>query len=470
MYINKTKKIKMIAQFLIFLVILIFVIISAFQIDVVREFFGQASGENSDIHVYTNAVLGVYHRPWRNLAQGGEDKNWRLEPIVPQIRALNPEYIRIDHIYDFYDVVQGTSGNLSFNFSKLDLIISDILSTGAKPYIALSYMPSQLANGDIIGQPENYADWQLVVQRTIEHISGTRGIADVYYEVWNEPDLFGSWKYYGNKNYLNLYLYASRGAQNARNVQAFKLGGPATTAFYKNWIEALAKFVINNNLKLDFISWHQYSTNIDQYRIDMIDVRKSMEKFPQLEPTVEFNLTEWGHDSDNNAGYDNNFSAAHTVAGSIEMVGIIQKAFSFEIQDGKNGDNKEYWGRWGLFTHQDFGSNPKPRYFALKMLDRIPNQRVQLLGKGSWVKALAGKNLNDNIEIVLANYDSHNSHVENVPITYEDITPGTFKIVKELNNGQNYIENISTTEAKLKTTLFMPANTVGYVTLQRISE
>jgi len=328
---TKIKKTKLIIQFLLFIGILVLVLISASQISVVREFFGQASGEEANIHVYTKNVIGNYNRPWRNLAQGGEDNNWRLTPLIPQVKALNPEYIRIDHIYDFYEIVQGTSGNLSFNFSKLDLIIDDILATGAKPYIALSYMPPQLSDGDIIGAPQNYNDWQIVVQKTIEHISGTRGIVDVYYEVWNEPDLFGNWKYYGNKNYLNLYLYSSRGAQNAQGVKPFKLGGPATTAFYTSWIDALAKFAVKNNLKLDFISWHRYSDDVDQYRNDFIQIEKLLEKYPRLESTTEFHITEWGLDSENNPGYDTNFSAAHTVATSIEMVGTIDKAFSFEI-------------------------------------------------------------------------------------------------------------------------------------------
>jgi len=458
----------MIVQFLIFLGILMSVVVGAWQLDIVREFFGQASGEEANIHVYTKSVLGTYNRPWRNLAQGGEDNEWRLQPLVPQVKALNPEYIRIDHIYDFYEIVQGTSGNLSFNFSKLDPIIDDILATGAKPYIALTYMPLQLSDGDIVGAPQNYNDWEIVVQKTIEHISGTRGILDVYYEVWNEPDLFGSWKYYGDKNYLDLYLHSSRGAQNARGIKPFKLGGPAITAFYKNWIEALSKFAINNNLKLDFISWHRYDYNIDQYLEDMIELKKVMSKYPQLEETLEFHITEWGHDSNNNVGYDTNFSAAHTVAGAIEMVGTIDKAFAFEIQDGKDPSGQEYWGRWGMFTHRDFSSKAKPRYFALKMLDRISNQRVQLLGKGSWVKALAGKNIKtESIEVLLANYDEDSNHGENVPIIFEDVLPGSYTIIKELSNGQNFTEKIATTEAKLQTYFYMPTNSVGFVTLKK---
>lgn len=458
----------MFAKVFIILGILVIALVGAFQIDTVREFFGQASGEEANIQVNTTAVLGSFERPWRNLAQGGEDNNWRMTPIIPKVRALNPEYIRIDHIYDFYEILQGNPGSYTYDFSKLDPIIDDILSTGAKPYIALSYMPIQLADGDIVGQPNNYGDWQNLVQATVQHISGTRGISDVYYEVWNEPDLFGGYKYYGGKNYLNLYTASARGAQNVRGAQPFKIGGPATTGFYKNWIEALVKHADASNLRLDFVSWHRYSRNIDQYKDDMIGLRKVMQKYPKFENTIEYHITEWGHDSENDLGYDTRYSAAHTVAGSIEMVGTMDRAFVFEIQDGKDPQGQEHWGRWGLLTHQDFGSNPKSRYFALRMLDRISDQRLQLLGKGTWVKALAAKNTdNNNIEVVLANYDQRGVHGENVPITFDNVTPGSYTITKELNTGQNITEKVATTAAKLRTHLFMPNNSVGFVTLKK---
>ncbi len=66
-------------------------------------------------------------------------------------------------------------------------------------------MPPAIAQSDIVSEPKRYEDWQIVVQHLIQHISGTRGISDVYYEVWNEPDLFGHWKY-GGKKIILLYI------------------------------------------------------------------------------------------------------------------------------------------------------------------------------------------------------------------------------------------------------------------------
>jgi len=363
--------------------------------------------------------------------------------------------------------VSGTPGNLTFNFSKLDLILNDITDVGAKPYIALSYTPPVISTGSIIDKPQSYADWQLVTQKTIEHISGTRGISDVYYEVWNEPDLFGSWKYYGDKSYLDLYGASARGAAQAKGTRPFKIGGPATTALYKNWIDALLKYATANNLRLDFVSWHRYSYNLNQYRTDMRDIRSWMREYPAYDGKLEYHITEWGHDSENNAGYDNSLGAAHTVAASIEMIGVIERAFVFEIQDGKDPQGQAAWGRWGLFQHPDFGGKAKPRFHGLLMLDSLQGDRLQLLGKGSFVKAVATKDSKGAVSVVLVNYDQNWRNVESVPITFTNLQPGDYTIVVNRLNGKDSSSVQFINGVILQTMVFLDKNDVAKVTITK---
>ncbi len=449
------------------------ILISVSQIDKIREFFSQASGHPADIHIDTQVVIGPLNRSWRNLAQGGESSSWSIEPIQAQMAALNPKYIRLDHIYDFYDIVQGSPGNLSFNFAQLDIILNNILETGAKPYLSLSYMPPAISRGDIVDQPHNWHDWQLTVQKTIEHVSGTLGIEDVYYEVWNEPDLFGNWKYYGNKNYLTLYSYAAQGAQAATHnpqVKTFKIGGPATTSLYKNWFDALAQHVIDNKLRYDFFSWHQYNHSLINFEHEIYQVREWLNQYPQLSSQLELHVTEWGLSNDNHPGYDSNYGAAHLAAGAMVINQAVDKAFIFEIQDGKDPHGQEYWGRWGLLTHQEFGSKPKPRYQALKFLDRISDQRLQMTGQGSWIKALAAKNPSGNPEFIMANADQHQSHQELVPVTFHNIDPGEYNLTLEYLNGQQNSVTVATSAGILRTEVNMPPNSVVYGELTQIEK
>lgn len=462
-YSRKYKK--KIFQAVVVVLLLIVAIIGSLQVGQVKELFSQAAYNPANFYIDAQAIIGNMPRPWRNLAQGGEDHAWRLQPLAKQVSALYPKYIRLDHIYDFYDVVTGSPGNLSLDFSKLDLVLADIRAVGATPFIALSYMPPAISQGSVLDQPVNYADWQYLVQKTIEHISGNQGFDNVYYEVWNEPDLFGSWKYYGEKNYLNLYAAAAQGANQAKNVRSFKLGGPATTALYKNWVESLMQFTTDNQLRLDFISWHQYTNDLDQYKRDMTDARNFAASFPKYDGVIEYLITEWGHDSNNNSGYDSKYSAAHTVAGAINMVGVVDHAFVFEIQDGKDPNGQSNWGRWGLFTATAYGAQAKPRYFGLKMLDSIADQRLQILGQGSMVKGLAAKNDDGNIQVVIANFDPKGINREAVPITYQNINPGNYLVKTRYLSGKTTTIKTTTEITELQTIVAMPPNDVALVEL-----
>ncbi len=435
------------------------------QIKVVREFFSSASGQKANLVIDFQAEQGPLSRPWQYLAQGGEDHAWDMQPIVPKVKALEPKYIRIDHIYDFYDVVsRDGNGQLQFNFSKLDPLLDSILATGAKPFIALSYMPPAIAKTDIISEPNNWADWQLTVQRTVEHISGKRGISDVYYEVWNEPDLFGGWHYSGQKNYLTMYTHSSRGATQARNVKPFKLGGPGTTGLYKNWFTALTEHTQKNNLRYDFFSWHRYNLKVEAFQEDVQDIRTWQIPYPNTSD-LELIITEWGHDSENHAGYDTQFGAAHTVASSIEMVGRVEKAFVFEVEDGKDPQGNARWGRWGLLTHQSFGAETKPRYQALRLLNQLGPTRVSVVGNGSWVKALATKNEKNELQVIIVNYDTSGRNVEAVPLAFRNFPDGEYTLQQQFLGGRQQTATLTSSGNMMRGTVTLPANSVALLEL-----
>ncbi|HSW89873.1 MAG TPA: glycosyl hydrolase [Patescibacteria group bacterium] len=458
------KHTRAILQFFVLIFLSVAGILGAYNFKAIRQFFIGAAGQEANIVIQTDNVQGTLSRPWRNLAQGGEDKNWRLGPLTNQVKVLNTEYIRIDHLTDFYDIVHGTSGNLSYDFSKLDPIIADIRAAGATPFLSLSYMPLAFAtNGDITAPPANWGDWQNTTRAIIEHVSGTLNIPNVYYEVWNEPDLFGGYKTYGSRNYLTMYTYAAQGAKQARVKQPYKFGGPAVTALYQNWVDALVKLSIDQNLPLDFFSWHRYSTSIDTFRSDVSTVHNWLAPYPSKQ-NIELLITEWGHDPKNNAGYDNNFGAIHTMAVSTEFVDLINRAFLFEIQDGKDPAGNVHWGRWGIF---DSTGAPKPRYNALRFLEKLGSQKLQLLGRGTWVKGIAAKDGEDTTALII-NYDSQSRHIETTPVTFTGITPGNF-IITEQYFGKSPIERpVATTSGELRIAIPFEVNSAVFLRLHHL--
>src|SRR3989344_3423207 len=310
-----------------------------YVLNIRTNFFEKASqsliGQKANISVDINNLYPL-NPTWVYLSQGGEERKGSLAPVLSKIQTLKPKYIRVDHIFDFYEPVKkDASGNLSFDWTLLDSEINDILETGAKPFLSLSYMPSAISRGSEIDIPASWQDWQFTIQKTIEHISGRGGLAisDVYYEVWNEPDLFGGFKLSGDKNYLTLYYYASLGAQSASNTLPFKFGGPATTHLRRDWFDRLYSLLKRSSLRLDFYSWHLYSKQIVNYAKDFTNVKDYLLSFGDP-ANIEFIITESGIDSEVNKDYDSIFSAIHTLALYTSTFPREDKIFLFEIKDG----------------------------------------------------------------------------------------------------------------------------------------
>ncbi|MBI5123462.1 hypothetical protein HZA75_06415, partial [Candidatus Roizmanbacteria bacterium] len=368
-------------------------------------------------------------------------------------------------------VSRDSSGNLSFNFSKLDKTVCDIYNTGAKPFFSLSYMPPTMSDdGSLIGKPKNWNEWTFLVQKTVEHYSSRETVlpcgamedfwkTDIYYEVWNEPDgfNFGKWNVNGGKSYNDLYFYSIRGAQQAQNVFSFKIGGPATTSLYKNWTQGLLNFIIVNNLRIDFLSWHHYSKKTNDFTDDIIKLNKWLGESPKYDkyenlPKI---ISEWGYDSEKNPIADTEVGAAHTVASLRNLLNArLGLAFLFEIKDGLTLS-------WGILSSD---GSPKPRYQALKLLNALEGNQLIVDGEGSNVSAIASEN-EEKIVLILTNYDQSGHNYEAVPVVFKNLDGISYNLTKKYLDGRSEtmlnLQPISS-EIRLEAdkAIIMPANTV----------
>lgn len=406
----------------------------------VTNYFGKASGREANIVVDTGSNAGFLPRPWRGLAQGGEELKTFLNGVETDVRSISPEYIRIDHIYDGYNVVRRENGRLVFDFRELDMVVDKIRRVGAVPFLALSYMPPSIAQTDIVSMPSDMDEWSFLVQKTIEHYSGRREIFNMYYEVWNEPDLFGKMKV---ANYMNLYRASALGASRAQNVLAFKIGGPATTGLYKNWVDGMLKTAREENLRLDFVSWHRYDTDPERYIKDIAEVESWISEVPEF-ADIEVIMTEWGPYSENNPIYDNKVGAAHMLSVIRRQMGRINLAMPFSIKDGEDPQERELWGRWGLFTSDMSGNLSKPRYTALRWLTDLGEERLILEGEGTWVTGVAARK-NGTTQVILTNYDISGRHSETVPLKFTGLSGSNYSYREKFMSGA--VRNMNMTAA-----------------------
>ncbi len=448
-----------IVSFIALLIFLPLLLLAAYQ---TVTLMSRAAGIQANIVVDTKATLEPLTTDWfHTFAQGGEEQTDMLAPVAGQVRALSPKRIRIDHIYDSYNVVGRSGANLTFDFSRLDKVLDTISSVGAKPVIALSYMPGVIArDGSIINPPNDWNEWATVVQKTIEHISGSRGTSDVYYEVWNEPDIaqFGGWSLTGDKNYLTLYHYASVGANNAGGVTRFYLGGPATTGLYKNWVLSL----ITSGNRVNFLSWHTYQYNQHKFDDDQRNIISWLLPYPNFTLIPKL-ITEFGFTGDKSSLYGSTFAAAHTAAVVRQLIAENPTfLFSFELKDGPKDESSG----WGLITHESKGNAAKPRYYVFNFLDTMAGNRLSLKGEGTWVTGFASANKGA-IRVMLVNYDSSGAHVENTPVTFDNLDPGNYTYREHFLFGRDITLTQVVTGNSFQKQIYMPAQSVAILEITK---
>lgn len=442
-----------------FIALIIFLPLFLLVVQQTVTLFSRATGRSANITVDVAVPLEPVNTDFYHAyAQGGEESVDMLASVVSDVRALKPKLIRIDHIYDHYDVVSRNGQSLTYNWSKLDPVISTILSTGATPVLSLSYMPEAIAmGGSVINPPNDWNEWAEVVKQTVEHFSGkgNRNIKNIYYEVWNEPDLeqFGKWGLSGEKNYLTLYRYAAQGANAASGTNPFYLGGPATTGMYTRWITSL----INSGLRLDFFSWHSYLSDPERFAQDQRNLIKTLLPYPTytLRPKL---ITEFGFTGAKSTGYGSSYAAAHTAAVVRQLQsGGPTYLFTFELKDGPNEEEN---AGWGLIAHDSKGLRKKPRYYVYSFLDIMAGTRLMLTGEGTWVTGYASTN-NDIVRVLLVNFDPQGSHSETVPVTLTGLESGTYIIRQQFLLGRNTTTTATADSGSLSFSVIMSPQSVA---------
>ncbi|GAB2850777.1 hypothetical protein ACFQ0P_07720 [Microbacterium insulae] len=218
-------------------------------------------------------------------------------------RRAHPEHLRIDLGWGAEwmpwtrELISVDGDVVAYDFVETDAIAEFLDEVGVRPYWAYSYVPNA-------ARPSG-ADWRtmdvddtLWVQLVTEYVRGAaeRGVAIGYHEVYNEPDLrderTGEPVFYAGDfdDYLDLYRKTSR-AIRAVDPTA-RVGGPALASVAKNahWLRPFLRAVVEEDLPLDFLSFHHYGT----YGIGpaLQTVLDALAEFPHL-AEVELHLNEY---------------------------------------------------------------------------------------------------------------------------------------------------------------------------------
>jgi xylan 1,4-beta-xylosidase len=388
------------------------------------------------IHLQVDAShsVGALEHKWE-IALGSEHLSYMLKGDVNEhIKAagaglrqgnklahdtLGIQYIRAHGILmdDPSVYTEDAQGNPHYDWSKVDRLYDMLRQDGLKPFVELSFMPAALAANPRAARifkyrassspPKSYAKWQALVAALAQHLIDRYGRQEVEtwpFEVWNEPDLKISPKFWSGSrdDYFRLYDYAATGLKSVD--PKLKVGGPvvAFTTFQEPFLRHITTqnyATGGHSTPLDFLDMHNYYLAVSDYR-------------PLLRryglPNVPIYFTEWGVSPKfGDDVSDTAYSAAATVNDLFDSLDQVTSISYWTASDyfEESGDPSQlFHGGFGLIGLDGLR---KSRYWAYYLLHRMGTDRIAVSGDGDGfgglVQGAATRNNDGGVSILLAN-------------------------------------------------------------------
>lgn len=355
----------------------------------------------AEVRIDFGKTIGPMKMHQMALGQGGLSDRVMWDDRIAEIRALHPSVIRL-FIQEYFDLLPAPG---KYHFETLDRNVDAIVATGASPLMCICFKPRLLfpeVNQDIV-EPNDYGAWEKLIEALVRHYK-ERGTKIRYWEVGNEVDIGedgGCPFRFKPDSYVRFYKHTSEAVLRA-DADA-RVGGPALANAHSPILPALIEAAAaTNSLRLDFISWHIYSSDPRAVRGTIDYAKGLLAKHPGLKP--ETFLDEWNMDL-TNPPLDPGFQPAYVVETVWQMKeGGLHFSCYYHIRDyyvsfdqfrpfmSERGTAfmTRWWNRMpqfdGLFDYQD---TIRPAYFAFKLLSRLEGERHPVTTNSEHVHALA---------------------------------------------------------------------------------
>ena len=319
------------------------------------------------------------------------------------------------------------------SFYNVDSIFDFLIEIGMKPFVELSFMPAPLASGTQtcfhyranVTPPKDYTLWERLIEQLARHCVARYGISEVSswpFEVWNEPNLNYFWS--GDQaEYFKLYRHAASAIK--RVSPKLRVGGPATAR--DGWVPEMIEFCRASGTPLDFVSTHQYPTDVAVGNYS--DMEERMAKAPRgvLGELVRqtraaagdrvLYYTEWHNSpSSRDLYHDTSYAAAFAVK-TIADVADKVACYSFwtfsDIFEEGGFPSEPFHGGFGLLNLFDV---PKPVYRAFELLNTTGTKRLEVTGSPAGNVELLATRKPGRLVMIATNHN-----VPRSPIANEDV-------------------------------------------------
>lgn len=390
------------------------------------------------LNVDTEARLGPIPDGLIGLSQGGGMSDYN-DATAAKLKAGGFKWFRMDNILTTA-AKKNSSGKLTYDWTDFDRRLDFIYRIGAEPIFAASYMPQifdAVPNNDRQSAPRDYAEWEELCCQAAKH-AAERGTPVTFWEVWNEansgwikagPDEAGSAGFQqlydaalGKAEtdheivrrfeaYAKLYRATARGV--VRGDSAARVGGPAlasgpfenseqgSCSHGKGFARGLMIWCQQENLPLDFVSWHEYFQSAEMIAKEAEAFRHYLTEFPKLRERVRsLMITEWNEAWWADRPHDHELGAAWCANGMIRAMipQRIDKPCLFYVKQG----DMNFRGDFSILMAEN---RPKPTFNMARIFNSLSGEWIKVDGGDDDVCAVAGWDAErGRLAVVLVNY------------------------------------------------------------------
>jgi hypothetical protein len=195
----------------------------------------------------------------------------------------------------------------NYDFRETDAYIRTLINSGSEPFYRLGQtIENQTAAKYDIYPPKDYKKWARICEHIIRHYN--EGWADGfhynirYWEIWNEADLdqsSGRWqtepRTWGGpiEEFHKMYAVAAKHLKAC--FPGLKIGGPSYCRIQgtKTFFPQFFAFMRENDVPIDFISWHKYGAEPSVFLMEAELIRGWMKEYGYAD--AELILNEWNY-------------------------------------------------------------------------------------------------------------------------------------------------------------------------------
>jgi len=431
------------------------------------------------------------HESWRHSIGHGGINRYPLPPRVQRgLAALKPRLVRT-FIQEYFNVCPAYG---VYDWSLLDPYMDALAASGGKVVACICIKPPVLYPqvDQYVIMPNDIGEWQRLIEAMVRRYSTEKGIV-THWEIANESDIGenGGCPYFTKTPAEYNEYYRITAEAILRVDPTLKIGGAALADAYSPILEGLLQCCAENNMRLDFVSWHRYTDSPADLLACIRHTKALLAKY-YGEAIPEILITELSKSFGKIVTEESAFDPARAAIMADILFAMLDEgvdySFYYHIWDQTfvadhfrpfYEDLSIMLIHWNETPHR-FGmfgvcGEVRPVYFAYKMLEMLGQDELSAVSDAPDVLVKAGTDGGTvNTMLINRNTDAPRDMVS--VLRYEGLTPGiklmtVYRIDKDKHWDEKTLDLLAVERryvdiiGDFRTNVLCPADTVTFVRL-----